>query len=98
LVLPNNTGKLIQVESMKIAFARLDKIEKIFKEGAKKATNKDALEIWENTIGKMFEATMGEDLFALWKLISSDQKQIVTSDTWHSFQKFKILISKEQFD
>ena len=83
---------------MKIAFARLDKIEKIFKEGAKKATNKVALEMWENTIGKMFEATMGEKLFAFWKLISSDQKQIVTSDTWHSFHEFKSLISNEKSD
>lgn len=83
---------------MKIEFARLEIIEKIFKEGSKQATEENVLETWENTIGKIFDITCGKDFLHFWKRISSSQKQAITSDTWHSLNHFQNLISKKKSD
>lgn len=82
---------------MKAKFERLDRLEKIFKECAQKASEENALEIWEYTIEKMIKADH-KNLYSSWEQLSSFEKQLLTADRWFSFNEFKSLISNEKSD
>ena len=92
-----NAKIIYEITIMKIEFERAERLQYVFKNGAKQATKNNTLIIWEDTILKIIELER-KDLLVSWERLNSFEKQVLTNDYWFSFRKFLTLLPKEKID